>query len=355
MGSYLSASPRVPKSTPVPESTAAPKMPIYDFNIAIVGAGIGGLGFAIGLSRMGVPFTIYESAHAFSAVGAGVGLGPNALRAMDLIDSRFRKMYMDIATGNLKPEKKHVMMEAMLLEEGLGEGESWWGHGEWGSKNFTRTGAHRKDLLDIMTSFMPRDAVQFNKRVASMTQEGDVVTLRFQDGEVAQHAAVVASDGVKGLSRKIVLADEYPGAVEPVYTGKYVYRAIVPMEDAKEILGDLATDAKMYMGKGVYIATYPISEGAQMNVVVFKRGSEPWKHPDFTHQVSREEMLEDMLMDKPDKRLMKLLDVSLLLFLHWYGYTTFRRSFRHGYHELQQTLSRSSKPIPQHTNTNAVG
>ncbi|KAF1845985.1 FAD/NAD(P)-binding domain-containing protein [Cucurbitaria berberidis CBS 394.84] len=279
-----------------------------DFNIAIVGAGIGGLGFAIGLNHLNVPFTIYESAPQFSAVGAGVGLGPNALRAMDMIDKRFSAMYMAIATGNLKPEKKHVMMEAMRMEEGLGEGESWWGHGGWGAEYYERTGAHRKDLLDIMTSFIKKDAVRFNKRVKGMNQVDGRVTLTFEDGSVAEHAAVVGCDGVKGFSRRMVLEDRYPECVEPQYTNKYVYRAIIPMSDAKEILGDLATDAKMYMSKGANLSTYPISEGKQINMVAFKRDTQPWTHPDFTYDVSREDMLKDFQSCNPDARLMKLLD-----------------------------------------------
>jgi salicylate hydroxylase len=278
------------------------------FNVAIIGAGIGGLGLAIGLNHLGVPFTIYESAPAFSAVGAGVGLGPNALRAMDLIDERFRNMYMNIATGNLKPEKKHVMMEAMRMEKGLGEGEDWWGNGGWGAENFERTGAHRKDLLDIMTSFIQEGSVKFNARVANMTQGNDTVTVEFEDGSIAQHVAVVGCDGVKGFSRRIVLQDRYPECVEPQYTGKYVYRAIVPMTDAKEILGDLATDAKMYMSKGANLSTYPISEGTKMNVVAFKRDYEPWAYPEFTYEVSREDMINDFQVYGPDPRLLKLLD-----------------------------------------------
>jgi salicylate hydroxylase len=280
-----------------------------DFNIAIVGAGIGGLALAIGLNHLNVPYTLYESAPAFSAVGAGVGLGPNALSAMDMIDSRFRDMYMKIATGNLKPEKKHVMMEAMRMEVGLGEGESWWGQGGWGASYFERTGAHRKDLLNIMTSFIKEDAVRFNRRVKTVKQEDDCVKIIFEDGEVAQHSAIIGSDGVKGFTRRLVLESRYPEHIEPQYTGKYVYRAIVPMSESIEIMGDLATDAKMYMSKGCNLSTYPISHGNQMNVVAFKRDSSPWKYPDSTtYEVTRTDMLNDFACSNPDPRLMKLLE-----------------------------------------------
>jgi salicylate hydroxylase len=283
-------------------------MAAQDFSIAIVGAGIGGLALAIGLNHLNVPFTLYESAPAFSAVGAGVGLGPNALSAMDMIDSRFRDMYMKIATGNLKPEKRHVMMEAMRMEAGLGEGEEWFGEGGWGADYFQRTGAHRKDLLDIMTSFIKADAVRFNKRVKTLKQENDSVTITFEDGEVAYHAAVVGSDGVKGFTRRLVLGDRWPEHVEAQYTGKYVYRAILPMSDATSILGDLATDAKMYVSKTTNLSTYPISYGKEMNVVGFVRDPSPWSQPDTTHEVSRAEMMADFTPFNPDPRLLKLLD-----------------------------------------------
>lgn len=279
-----------------------------EFNIAIIGAGIGGLALAIGLNHLDVPYTLYESAPAFSAVGAGVGLGPNALTAMDMIDSRFREMYMKIATGNLKPEKKHVMMEAMRMEVGLGEGEDWWGNGGWGADYFERTGAHRKDLLDIMTSFIKKDAVRFNKRVQAVKQQQDSVFLVFEDGEIVQHAAVIGSDGVKGFTRRVVLEERFPEHVEPKYTGKYVYRAIIPMEDSKKIVGDLATDAKMYMSTGANLSTYPISYGDGMNVVAFKRDPTPWPNADTTFEVTREEMIADFDATNPDPRLMKLLD-----------------------------------------------
>jgi salicylate hydroxylase len=238
---------------------------------------------------------------------------------MDLIDSRFRQQYMDIATGNGRPEKRHVMMEAMLMREGLGQEEGWWGSGDWGGERFERTGAHRKDLLDVMTGFVKGNRVRFNKKVKEMNQVGDEVVLSFEDGEVVRHAAVVGSDGVKGFSRKVVLGKRYPEFVEPKYTGKYVYRAIIEMEEAKQILGGLATDAKMYMSKTGNISTYPIAEGRQVNVVAFKRDEREggWRGSNNTEEVSREEMLADFTDCEGgcDTRLLKLFDVSTTLIL----------------------------------------
>jgi salicylate hydroxylase len=282
-----------------------------EFNVAIVGAGIGGLALAIGLTHHRVPFTVYESAPAFSTIGAGVGLGPNSLRAMDLIDRHFRNLYMDIATGNLRAEKKHSMMEAMRMEEGLGEGESWWGRGDWGAPYFERTGAHRKDLLDIMTSFIDKDAVRFGKTVGEIIQSDNQVTLTFADGSIATHAAVIGCGGIKGLERRAVLDGQYPDCVEPQYTNKYVYRTVISIEDAKQILEDLSTDAKMYMSRTSNLSTYPISEGKQVNVVAFKRDPKPWTHAGNTHEVDRETMLEDFSDIKLDGRLLKLLEVSI--------------------------------------------
>ncbi|KAJ4331976.1 hypothetical protein N0V95_009769, partial [Ascochyta clinopodiicola] len=283
-------------------------MAIQQPDMAIVGAGIGGLALAIGLTRHSIPFTIYESAPAFSTVGAGVGLGPNALRAMDLIDKRFRDMYMDVATGNLNPEKKHVMMEAMRMEEGLGQGESWWGRGEWGAPYFERTGAHRKDLLDIMTSLIDKNAVRFNSAVVDIEQANDQVTLTFADGRSARHMAVIDCGGIRGLTRRAVLADYPSEDVDPQYTHKYVYRTVISIEDATEILGDLATDAKMFVSRDANLSTYPISKGRQVNVVAFKRDPNPWQHGGSTFEVDRKAMLDDFADIKMDKRLLRLLE-----------------------------------------------
>jgi 2-polyprenyl-6-methoxyphenol hydroxylase-like FAD-dependent oxidoreductase len=51
----------------------------------VLGAGIGGLAAAAGLHAGGWNVTVCERAPALDATGAGLGLGPNGLRALDAI------------------------------------------------------------------------------------------------------------------------------------------------------------------------------------------------------------------------------------------------------------------------------
>lgn len=50
--------------------------------VLIAGGGIGGLAAALGAARAGWEVRLYERAAAFSEVGAGVQLGPNAVRRL---------------------------------------------------------------------------------------------------------------------------------------------------------------------------------------------------------------------------------------------------------------------------------
>ena len=51
--------------------------------IAIIGAGIGGLAAAAALLRVGHNVRVYEQAQSFTRVGAGIQQGPNALATVD--------------------------------------------------------------------------------------------------------------------------------------------------------------------------------------------------------------------------------------------------------------------------------
>jgi salicylate hydroxylase len=86
--------------------------PNSKFSIAICGGGVGGLSLAIGLLRHPhLSVHIYESAPAFAEIGAGVSFGPNAVRAMNLIDPRVLRGYDRRRTENESPAKKDVWFD----------------------------------------------------------------------------------------------------------------------------------------------------------------------------------------------------------------------------------------------------
>ena len=71
-------------------------------DVAIIGGGIGGLCLALGLLKQShIDVQVYEAASKFSEIGAGVALGHNAERALELIGPAAKQAMEKHATGNL--------------------------------------------------------------------------------------------------------------------------------------------------------------------------------------------------------------------------------------------------------------
>ncbi|EXJ83630.1 salicylate hydroxylase [Capronia coronata CBS 617.96] len=278
-----------------------------------LGAGIGGLALAIGLHNKGISFTLYEEAKGYSAVGAGIGFAPNGLRAIDLIEPRFRPRYEKICIGNKGADAQNVFFEGLLLEEGLGQDQPWSGNlkSAWGHPNFDRKSAHRKTLLDIMTSFIPIEKVKFSKRLTKIEQHPDKVVLTFADGESAEASILAGADGIKSTVRSHVLSPLHPEQVAPVYAGAYCYRGVIPMSEAEEILGDLTDVAKFYFGYKRSAVTYRITGGEEFNFLLCKADDDGWKLKDaVTERVSHEAMMADFEGKGVDERFRRLLTKS---------------------------------------------
>ena len=60
----------------------AQSAPMTEQQLLIAGGGIGGLGMALACAQAGVRVHVLEQAPAFSEVGAGIQLGPNAVRVL---------------------------------------------------------------------------------------------------------------------------------------------------------------------------------------------------------------------------------------------------------------------------------
>ncbi|THX83463.1 monooxygenase [Aureobasidium pullulans] len=293
-----------------------------EFHVAIVGAGIGGLALAISLHKKGVPFTLYEGAKEYSVVGAGIGFAPNGMRTMDLIEPAFRPLYEKICVGNKGEQNRNIFFEGMLLEEGLGRNQAWFGNSAWGHPRFNRKSAHRKELLEIMTSFIPIGNVRFNKYLEGVEQRSDKVVLKFADGEVAEASVLAGADGIKSIVREHVLRPSHIEEVAPVYADAYCYRAVIPMSEAYPILGDLTDVAKFYFGHNRSAITYRISGGEELNFLFCVADPKPWALGEaVTEKTTHETMMADFEGPDVDGRFIKLLakaqPIKWGFFHHW--------------------------------------
>ena len=236
-----------------------------NFNIAIVGGGIAGLTLTLSLLSHGIPVTLYEAASKFGEIGAGVSFGPNAIRAMKLISPRVLEAFEARATYNQSNEKNVTWFDFRY-------GEDCGGKRNVGEKITTVTcdggqaSVHRAHFLDELVKLLPDGIAKFGYRTTDFVDEGEKgIVLRFANGQQARHDAVIGCDGIKSRIRVSLLGAEHPAA-RAVYSGKYAYRGLIPMDKAKALLGDdLAENAQMYLGQHGHVLTFPIEKGKTMN------------------------------------------------------------------------------------------
>ncbi|KAI9053721.1 hypothetical protein LZ554_002672 [Drepanopeziza brunnea f. sp. 'monogermtubi'] len=292
---------------------AATKDPKGDFHVAICGGGIGGLCMAIGLLHQQVSCTIYEAAPAFAEIGAGVSFGPNAVRAMTLIDPAIKAGYDKIATSNAAPEKKRCWFDFSLGQKDATCGEEGTPVAEVVAGEVGQSSVHRAHFLDQLVKLVPAGVAQFGKRLENVEKVGEKMKLTFQDGTTAEADAVIGCDGVKSRTRHILLGKEHEAA-NARFTGKYAYRGLIPMKKAVGVLGmDLAGNSQMYMGRHGHVLTFPIEGGKTMNVVAFQSKADgKWDNEKWVLPMKKEDMFRDFegwgesvqrilsLMEKPD-------------------------------------------------------
>ncbi|EMC92909.1 hypothetical protein BAUCODRAFT_266173 [Baudoinia panamericana UAMH 10762] len=251
-------------------------------SIAIVGGGISGVVLTIALIRRGIDVQLYEQAHAFGEIGAGVAFGPNSVRAMGACSPDITEAFNKVATHNQSPDKKYVWFD---FQDGFDK------NAPVGKEkllfsltnDYGANAVHRAHFLDELIKLVPDGITHFNKHLDTLEQpDGDgKVKLKFHDGTEAEADAVIGCDGIKSRTRAWMLGEDHPGAA-PVYSFKYAYRGLIPMQRAVDALGeDNAGNSKMHLGQDGHVLTFPVDGGNTMNVVAFHTTREQW--PDVKH------------------------------------------------------------------------
>ena len=235
-------------------------------SIGIVGGGIGGVAFAVALSRdSGLDVQLFEAAPQFSEIGAGVSFGPNAVKAIQLLG--LEEAYQRIADASPAP------FEDVWFEWRRGSDDGYLTASL--APGVGQSSVHRADFLEAIVANLPQGIAHFGKRCIEVKQDSDSATASFDDGTHFTGDVIIGFDGIKSAVRRHVLPPEEYGEIPPFWSGTYAYRGMIPtdqLEAALEAKGSekrLALVPQMYLGKDRHILTFPVKQSQLINVVAF--------------------------------------------------------------------------------------
>lgn len=231
----------------------------------VIGCGIGGITAALALARHGIRVDLFERAAEIREVGAGLQMGPNAVR---LLQELSVTPYLTEA----------VVLPDRAVMRDIASGEEIF-QIPFGEAFVERYGApyqvmHRGDLLTaLLTSAERTGLVQVHpaKELVDVTQTDDAVSAHFSDGTVVAAEILIGADGIRSRVRR-ALGDDEP----PLASSYAIYRGTFPR------FPEIENAVTLQAGAGHHVMYYPIRGGSMVNLVCSFRseagepGSDAW-------------------------------------------------------------------------------
>ncbi len=210
--------------------------------IAIIGAGMGGLTTGIALKKFGHQVTIYEQAEQILPMGAAISLWSNGVKCLNYLGltdqvaklggQMDRLAYMDGLTGDVMTQfSLHPLIE------------------EVGQRPYP---VSRSDLQNMLMDEFGRENIHLGKRMLSFTEANDVVTVQFADGSQIQTELLVGADGTHSITRAYVLGEQ----VERRYAGYVNWNGLVDISEDYAPADQWTT----YVGEGKRVSLMPVAD-----------------------------------------------------------------------------------------------
>ena len=243
--------------------------------IAIIGGGIGGLTAAVALLQRGMEVLVFEQANEIGDIGAGIQLGPNAVkayRALGMVDEiaaiGFESEYQVIRSwrsGRIisKQRRKDVLRS------------------RFGAPHYT---LHRADLLQLLSRKVPQNSVSLDARCTEVHVSDRAAIARFADGSEVEADVVVGADGIHSVVRTSLFGPEAPR-----FTGCMCWRGLVPIEAVPK--GIITADGTAWWGPHGHIVHYLVRHGELVNFVAHY-DTNAWTEESWTRECNRDELIE---------------------------------------------------------------
>ena len=232
-------------------------------NAIVVGGGIGGLACATALARQGVAVTLLEQARDFSEIGAGLQISPNGLAVLRALGLEAGLK----ARGAVRGQAVHLCdfakgaQVARLDLTRLPDAQRYYF-------------VHRADLVDLLRGAAQQANVSFetSAQVASL-HPGTLPQVQMAQGGRRRAELVVSADGIHSVGRVML-----NGADKAKFSGQVAWRALIPNNVGH------GPEARVTMGPGRHLVSYPLSGGRLINLVAVEERSdwaaEGWNHSD---------------------------------------------------------------------------
>src|SRR5262249_22303423 len=155
-----------------------------------------------------------EAAPELKEIGAGVALGPNAMKALRALDleSPVRAIAWESDYGLLRNWKTGRIISKTPRAQ----------QARFGANGCT---AHRADLLDVLAAALPSEMVPLGARCKSVEVTPSGAAATFTDGSQIEADVLIGADGIHSAVRASLF-----GPDAPRFTGKICWRCLVPVD-----------------------------------------------------------------------------------------------------------------------------
>ncbi|OAG41848.1 hypothetical protein AYO21_03851 [Fonsecaea monophora] len=232
------------------------------YSVLIVGAGIGGLSAAIGLSRKGLEVTVLEGKAELNEFGASISIDSHAVRVIKAygLEEYFKPCVTENKYIDLRDGADHERLGAVFHNQGNHSGVLW-GAPKWS--------IHRADYQQLLAKGAQGYGTKILFDAEVIRVDVDTNTVYLKDGRALSADLIVGADGLRSAVRGSIPAI---ASVELIPSGEKAYRCTVD-KDAMESNPNLAWlltqgTSQIWFMPGKYILSWPLPPHRPYDVVV---------------------------------------------------------------------------------------